>query len=301
MSIPMARDPDREFGFYRVLSIAGSDSGGGAGIQADLKTIGALGAYGMSAVTAVTCQNTLGVQNIYPLPARAVSEQIDAIMTDIGIDAIKIGMLHSQEMIRTVVDAIKKYSVDIKNIVLDPVMVSASGDSLIEEDTVDCLIQELFPIVDIVTPNLDEATLILKKPVKQIADLADAVQDLLHLVKDRQGAVLLKGGHLAGKEIVDLLAINHPSDEIASDLSQFQWKHDRIETRNIHGSGCTLSSAIAVYLAFGYDMKNAVEAAHSFVYSAIKEAQGLQLGSSGGNGPLNHFFAPKRTRSRPVI
>ena len=221
--------------YARILSIAGSDSGGGAGIQADLKTIAAMGCYGMTAITAITAQNTRGVRAIQALPPELLSTQIDAVAEDIGVDAVKIGMLHNADVVRVVAAAIRRHG--FKKVVLDPVMVATSGDRLIAEETVDVLVQELFPLVTVITPNLDEAGWLLGRTLDSAQVLEDAARDLQ---ARGAAAVLLKGGHLPGEELVDLL--------LEGDSIQ-RWQSTRIHSRNTHGTGCTLSSAIACGLA----------------------------------------------------
>ncbi len=263
--------------YPRVLSIAGSDSGGGAGIQADLKTFSALGCYGMTAITAVTAQNTLGVTAIHGVPVEVLKAQICAVMDDIGVDALKIGMLHSPELVRVVAWAIDEYR--IERVVLDPVMVATSGDRLIAEETIAVLVGELFHRVTLVTPNLDEAALLLGGAISSIAALDDAAARLLALGAH---AVLLKGGHLPGDEVVDVLAMRGEA------LQRLQ--SSRIASGNVHGTGCTLSSAIAAGLALGLSLPQAVAEARHFVLQAI--AAGAQVHTGGGHGPLNHGHAP---------
>ncbi len=267
--------------YARVLTIAGSDSGGGAGIQADLKTFAALGCYGMSAITALTAQNTVGVQSIHAVPAPFLKAQIQSVMDDIGVDALKIGMLHEPAIVDVVAWAIDHYHID--HVVLDPVMVATSGDRLIAQETVQVLVRELFPRVSVVTPNLDEAQLLLGCDIPDAQALDAAAQALLALGTP---AVLLKGGHLASDEVVDLLVqLNGPTRRLAS---------ARIPSRNVHGTGCTLSSAIAAHLALGHGLEEAVVLARSFILNAI--AQGAQVGTGQGHGPLNHGFAPEPLR-----
>ena len=266
--------------YPRVLSIAGSDSGGGAGIQADLKTFAALGCYGMTAITALTAQNTVGVRAIHSVPADFLKEQIAAVIEDIGVDAVKIGMLHAPEIVEVVAWAIDHYQ--LQRVVLDPVMVATSGDALIRQETIASLVSELFPRATLVTPNLDEAALLLGRPVREVADLEAACADLLGL-----GAkgVLLKGGHLGGDELTDLLAL--PGQPAG------QWLRlsgPRIATRNSHGTGCTLSSAIAAQLALGLELAEAVKAAHAYIRGAL--AAGANVRTGHGHGPLNHGHAP---------
>ena len=263
--------------YVRVLSIAGSDSGGGAGIQADLKTFSALGCYGMTAITAITAQNTLGVTGIHGVPPDMLRAQIDAVAQDIGVDSVKIGMLASPEVVRVVAQAIRTHR--LPHVVLDPVMVATSGDRLIARETVQVLVNELFPLAAVVTPNLDEAALLLGREIEGIDDLDDAARDLLALGAP---AVLLKGGHLKGERVVDLLATR-------SGLRQ-RLESARITTHNGHGTGCTLSSAIAAFLAQGLPLPQAVEKARAYILGAI--AAGADVHTGQGHGPLNHGYAP---------
>ena len=274
--------------YPRILSIAGSDSGGGAGIQADLKTCSVLGCYGMTAITAITAQNTQGVSGIHAIPPEMLRQQIDAVVTDIGVDAVKIGMLHDPEVVHIVAQAIRQYG--FKYIVLDPVMVATSGDALIANETIAVLVNELFPLVTVITPNLDEASLLLKRPIQQVNELAPAAQDLHHLGAP---AVLLKGGHLAeqheGAEVVDVLL--YPQ---GGTLHTQTYTSSRILSRNTHGTGCTLSTAIACYLALGEPLPEAVAKARTYIVQAI--AQGKNVHTGQGHGPLNHGFAPVAMR-----
>jgi hydroxymethylpyrimidine/phosphomethylpyrimidine kinase len=271
---PLDETPHR---YPRVLTIAGSDSGGGAGIQADLKTFAALGCYGMSAITALTAQNTLGVQAIHAVPPGFLRQQICSVLDDIGVDVVKIGMLHAPEVVEVVAWAIDHYR--IKRVVLDPVMVATSGDRLIAHETVDVLVRQLFPRVTLVTPNLDEAALLLGYHIGAVEDLEPAARALLALGAP---AALLKGGHLPAADVVDLLVQpGQPTLRLAS---------SRIASRNVHGTGCTLSSAIAANLALGHDLDTAVRRARSFILDAIAAGAGVHTGQ--GHGPLNHGHAP---------
>jgi hydroxymethylpyrimidine/phosphomethylpyrimidine kinase len=261
----------------RVLSIAGSDSGGGAGIQADLKTFSALGCYGMTAITAITAQNTLGVTGIHGVPPDMLRAQIDAVAQDIGVDAVKIGMLASPEVVRVVAQAIRTHR--LPHVVLEPVMVATSGYRLIASETVQVLVNELFPLAEVVTPNLDEAALLLGREIEGIDALEDAARDLLALGAP---AVLLKGGHLKGERVVDLLATR-------AGLRK-RLESARIATHNGHGTGCTLSSAIAAFLAQGLPLPQAVERARAYILGAI--AAGADVRTGQGHGPLNHGYAP---------
>ena len=270
--------------YTRVLSIAGSDSGGGAGIQADLKTFAALGCYGMTAITALTAQNTLGVSGIHGVPPEMLKAQLSAVLDDIGVDAVKIGMLHAPEIVRTVAWALRHYGV--KQVVLDPVMVATSGDRLIAPDTVQVLVDELFPLAAVVTPNLDDAALLLGRPIADASELDAAARGLLALGAK---AVLLKGGHLPGDEVADLL--------VSGDRPALRLASPRIASRNTHGTGCTLSSAIAAYLALGDPLEQAVAKARSYILQAI--AQGADVYTGAGHGPLNHGHAPIALHKRP--
>lgn len=266
--------------YIRVLSIAGSDSGGGAGIQADLKTFAALGCYGMTAITALTAQNTQGVRAIHAVPPEFLKAQLQAVIEDIGVDAVKIGMLHAPEIVGVVAWAIDAYR--LPHVVLDPVMVATSGDRLIAQETVQVLVRELFPRAEVVTPNLDEAALLLGRPLPDAASLQPAAADLLAL---GARAVLLKGGHLPGEEVVDLLALGGAPPSFAT------LRGARIDSRNTHGTGCTLSSAIACGLAMGQPLAQAVERARVYVRSAMAAGAGVRVGR--GHGPLNHGFDPQ--------
>ncbi len=272
-----AQTPSSNLRYVRVLTIAGSDSGGGAGIQADLKTFAALGCYGMTAITALTAQNTVGVQAIHAVPPEFLRAQLQSVLDDIGVDAVKIGMLHTPEVVRTVAWAIGHYG--LQRVVLDPVMVATSGDRLIADETVEVLVRELFPLASVVTPNLDEAALLIGRPIDGAHALEDAGRSLLAM---GACAALVKGGHLAGDEVVDLLVQpGQPSLRLAS---------QRIASRNVHGTGCTLSSAIAAHLAQGLALDAAVERARAYILGAIAAGAGVQTGQ--GHGPLNHGHAP---------
>jgi hydroxymethylpyrimidine kinase/phosphomethylpyrimidine kinase/thiamine-phosphate diphosphorylase len=261
----------------RVLSIAGSDSGGGAGIQADLKTIAALGCFGTTAITAVTAQNTLGVSGIHALPAEFLARQIDAVLGDIGADAIKIGMLHDAAVVSVVAQALGRHAV--RHVVLDPVMVATSGDVLMAPDTMGVLVETLLPRVSLVTPNLDELGLLCGQAITTEAQALDCAQQLL-----RRGAraVLVKGGHLPGDTVVDTL--------VDAQGVRLRLAAKRIATNNLHGTGCTLSSAIASFLARGYTLDEAVTRAHAYVRAALHASRQIHWGQ--GHGPLNHTHAP---------
>lgn len=269
--------------YPRVLTIAGSDSGGGAGIQADLKTFSALGCYGMTALTALTAQNTVGVQAIHAVPPAFLKAQLQSVLDDIGVDAIKIGMLHAPEIVEVVAWAIDQYQP--AHVVLDPVMVATSGDRLIAQETVSELVRQLFPRVSLITPNLDEAEWLLGHRIASAEELPAAARELQAL---GACAVLLKGGHLAGDEVVDWLQT--AAGEGARLASR------RIPSRNVHGTGCTLSSAIAAHLALGHDLVQSVQWAREYILGAISAGADFVMGR--GHGPLNHGYAPHATRAR---
>jgi hydroxymethylpyrimidine/phosphomethylpyrimidine kinase len=282
MNTPLPAPTSR---YPRALSIAGSDSGGGAGIQADLKTFAAFGCFGMTAITAITVQNTRGVRAIHSVPTDIVRGQIDAVIEDIGVDAVKIGMLHSPEIARMVAEAIERHG--LANVVFDPVMVATSGDRLIAEDTVSVLVAELFPKVALITPNLDEAALLLGRELSRIDQLDAAVTDLLAM---GARAVLLKGGHLKGDQVVDVFG--------SADGTRQRLESPRIASRNLHGTGCTLSSAIAAGLALGHSLPDAIDAARRFILTAIESGATVRTGH--GNGPLNHGVAPQPMKRLPL-
>jgi len=263
--------------YPRVLSIAGSDSGGGAGIQADLKTFAALGCFGMTAITALTAQNTCGVRAIHPVPPDMLRAQIDAVLEDIGADAVKVGMLHSPEIVRTVAQAIDRHH--LSRVVFDPVMVATSGAKLIDDPAIAVLVAELFPRATLITPNLDEAALLVGRPLVSAQDMAQAAAELL---ANGARAVLLKGGHLAGDVVMDLL--------LPAEGEPLWMQAPRIATANTHGTGCTLSSAIAAHLALGAPLIDAVQQARAFVRQALQAGASVKTGQ--GEGPLNHGFAP---------
>jgi len=262
--------------YKKALTIAGSDSSGGAGIQADLKTFAANGVYGMSAITAITAQNTEGVRDIHPIPIKILESQIAAVMDDIGADAVKIGMLHSSEVIQTVLDALKKYQME--NVVLDPVMVATSGDKLLRDEAIETLIKDLLPAASVITPNIPEAEIILEKKIKTEEDFQNAAREL-----SQTGAksVLLKSGHFKGGELSDIFYITSKDE-----LIEMPFK--RIETKNTHGTGCTLSSAVASWLALGYPLKEAIQKGMEYTHQAIFEGSAYQIGK--GHGPVHHFY-----------
>ncbi len=262
--------------YRRVLTIAGSDSGGGAGIQADLKTFSALGCYGMSVITALTAQNTLGVTDIHPVPAEFVRQQLEAVLSDIGVDAVKIGMLFSPELIKTIADTLAEFQV--KNIVLDPVMVATSGDKLLQDDAISAIIEHLIPMADILTPNLPEASVLVARELNSRESLEKAAEDL---ASSGCRNILIKGGHLTGQSSDDLLYM-------AAEKCFKELKGKRINTSNTHGTGCTLSSAIASFIARDYDTETATVHAKSYVQEAIKAGADYRIGA--GHGPVHHFY-----------
>jgi hydroxymethylpyrimidine/phosphomethylpyrimidine kinase len=262
--------------YFRALTIAGSDSGGGAGIQADLKTFSALGVFGMSAITALTAQNTRVVTGIFPAPPEFIGQQIDAVMEDIGTHAVKIGMLHSPEVISVVADKIKEWG--CPNVVVDPVMISKSGDKLLLDDAVTALKERLLPLATVITPNLPEASVLLDKAIETPEDMPGAARDLAGLGAQN---VLVKGGHLEGDQSFDLL-YQRESDQI------IELPGRRIQTANSHGTGCTLSSAIAAGLAKGRDLNTAVTEAKAYITEAL--TAGADITTGKGHGPVHHFY-----------
>lgn len=263
--------------YKRVLTIAGSDSGGGAGIQADIKSISACGCFAASAITAITVQNTLGVQAVEPVSIDIITAQISAVLEDIGADAIKIGMLHSSEVVMAVAQTLLRY--EIKNIVLDPVMVSTSGHRLIEEDAVAQLKTDLIPLSRIITPNIPEAEILIGSTLTCQDQLPEAAK---LLARRYHTSVLLKAGHLVEEELVDVL-YNIEDDSLTTLPSQ------RICSNNTHGTGCTLSSALAAFLAQGCTLTEATTRAKNYVYAAIRSGANYHIGH--GFGPVNHFYA----------
>lgn len=254
----------------RALTIAGSDSGGGAGIQADLKTFSALGVYGMSAIAALTSQNTLGVRGVVEVDPEFVSSQIHAVVTDIGVDAVKTGMLSSAAIITRVAADVKELG--LKNLVVDPVMVAKSGDRLLRQDAVESMITDLFPLALVVTPNLHEAEALTGARVENANDMREAARRILSF---GPGFVVVKGGHLPGT----------PMDLFYDGTEFTEFTNARYDTPHTHGTGCTFASAIAAGLARGLSAKEAVAAAKAYITAAIRE--GLPLG--GGHGPVHHF------------
>jgi hydroxymethylpyrimidine/phosphomethylpyrimidine kinase len=265
-----------------VLTIAGSDSGGGAGIQADLKTFAALGVYGTSAITAVTAQNTVGVTASLVLSADMVTAQIEAVAGDIQIHATKTGMLGTAAVVEAVAAAIE--DLDLPMVVIDPVMVAKSGDRLLDDDGVRTLCAELLPRGLVVTPNIPEAEVLAGRRIRTLDDARDAARKIHEISRS---AVLIKGGHGEGEEIVDLLLVDNRFVEL---------RMRRIQTRHTHGTGCTFASAIASYLALGHSLSEAAARAQSYVAGAIRH--GLAIGK--GHGPLDHFWQMHDTVPPPM-
>ena len=262
--------------YPRVLTIAGSDSGGGAGIQADIKSISANGCFAASAITAITAQNTLGVNAVEGLSIDIIEGQIDAVLSDIGADSIKIGMLHSAEVVQCVARMLRKYN--IKDVVLDPVMVSTSGHRLIEESAIEVLKAELMPMARVITPNIPEAEILLGEAINEQGDLPAAAR---RLAEQYGVSVLLKAGHLVNDELIDIF-YNHETEEVVELSAR------RIDTRNTHGTGCTLSSALAAQLAKGLSLTEAARAAKHYINQAIICGARQEIGH--GHGPVAHFY-----------
>lgn len=272
--------------YFRVLTIAGSDSGGGAGIQADIKAISAMGCYASSAITAVTVQNTLGVQAVHPIPLDILEGQIDAILSDIGADAIKIGMLHSTKVVNLVAEMIEKYG--IRNVVLDPVMVSTSGHKLIEDDAIESIKNRLIPLSRVITPNIPEAEILSGCKISSDQDFEQIAKKLSF---NKSVSVLLKAGHLDNDCLVDYF-YNIEDNKITLLPSK------RVKTRNTHGTGCTLSSAFASALARGEDLTLAAKSAKKYIEQAIVSGAEYEIGH--GHGSVNHGFNPLKMLTNEV-
>ena len=266
-----------------VLTIAGSDSSGGAGIQADIKTISALGSYAASVITSVTAQNTLGVQGIHPIPTDMVRQQIESVMDDLHPNAIKIGMVCNEEIALTIAECVRKYQP--KWVIYDPVMVSTSGHKLMTDETIDTIRQELIPLATLVTPNLHEAS-ILEAPNEtregKILIREDEIKKRADVLgKMYRRSILVKGGHSDGEEMCDAL---YDAEEDRCSL----FRAPKIESKNLHGTGCTLSSAIATFLSQDHPLKEAIALAKNYVTQAIDASKNMQIGK--GHGPLWHFY-----------
>ena len=262
-----------------VLSIAGSDSGGGAGLQADLKTVSSLGGFSATAVSAVTVQNTQGVKAVLPVPVETVCAQVEAVCEDFHPDAVKISMLPDAALAAPLAEILKRHA--CRHIVIDPVMVATSGHTLVEVPGVRSLVEHLFPLAEIVTPNLEEARVLA---AGEIGDEESCLQAAKKILQSGTEAVLIKGGHAQGEDVKDLLLSQHEPD------NPHWFRSPRIHTSNLHGTGCTLSAALAFFLASGYGLEEAVSAAKNYISQAIEAAKDMHLGE--GSGPVNHFFAP---------
>jgi hydroxymethylpyrimidine/phosphomethylpyrimidine kinase len=265
-----------------ALTIAGSDSGGGAGIQADLKTFHAFGVFGTSAITAVTVQNTRGVSGVHAVPVDVVRAQIASVADDLAPAACKTGMLATSPLVEAVAESIRAHA--LRNFVLDPVMVATSGDRLLDRDAERTIVDRLLPLAAVVTPNLDEASILTGREVRDPAAMRRAAEALVEM---GAGAALLKGGHLEGAELVDVLFDGREWRE---------WRRPRLETRSTHGTGCTLSAGIAAGLAHGRPLARAVGDALDYVHRAMAAAPGL----GGGHGPLNHMVPGRREEVSPM-
>lgn len=265
-----------------VLTIAGSDSCGGAGIQADLKTISSLGLFACSCISAVTAQNTLGVRDVFALKKSLIRNQIDAILEDLPVKAIKIGMLFDKDIIKEVSESLIRHKFQ-GSVVLDPVMIATSGVSLLQDDARQAMIDYLFPLVDIITPNLFEASYLAGcNGINNLTELKDVALFIKNNFKTKR--VLIKGGHFDSENCTDVL--------LDCDNSFSEYTIKKINSKNTHGTGCSLSSALACYLALGYDYKTSVQRAKEYVYSAIEHSKDIFSGK--GNGSLNHFFNPQK-------
>lgn len=262
--------------YNKVLSIAGSDSGGGAGIQADIKTISACGCFATTAITAITAQNTLGVSDIFAIPETILKNQIKAVLEDIGSDSIKIGMLHNSKTIIAVSEAIKGF--EIKNIVLDPVMVATSGNKLLEDEAINTLKEILIPMARVITPNIPEAEILLGKKITRQDELAKYARELS---MNGKVSVFLKAGHMSDDILIDIF-YNAEDDTI------LELESKRINSKNTHGTGCTLSSALASFLAKGESLNDAAIHAKKYINSAIIEGAQYKIGE--GHGAVKHFF-----------
>lgn len=276
----------KKYKYPSVLTIAGFDGSGGAGIQADIKTTSSLGCYSTSVLTALPVQNTQGVQKIYPIPLEAVSDQIKSILDDIVPDAIKIGMVHTPQLVETIVSTLAGYPKI--PIVFDPVMVATSGHRLIEEETIKALIEMLFPIADVITPNMDEAAILADMKVETLEDLYTAG---IRIKKLGCKTILLKGGHQETSTITSLFYDEQENFHSFETL--------KFNTNNTHGSGCTLSSAIAAYIAQGKTLHEAVSLGQQYIYKAIENGTDVHTGH--GNGPLNHFFNPQKLIKNEMV
>lgn len=261
-----------------VLTIAGSDCSGGAGIQADIKTISALGAYAASAITAITVQNTCGVTGIHPVPPSYVKGQIEAVMDDICPQAIKIGMINDTKIVEVIAEMLQKYQPQF--VVFDPVMVSTSGCKLMEDEAIEAITTRLIPLATLITPNLSEAEILAGQKIRTVEEMQRQAKEMLKL---GCRGVLVKGGHLEGGRMCDVL-------QTVGEEAPHLFAAPKVDSRNTHGTGCTLSSAIATYLALGETITDAVEKAKQYVYKGIEAGKDVCIGH--GHGPLNHFYSP---------
>lgn len=268
----------KRYRYHTVLSIAGSDSGGGAGIQADLKTVSALGCFGTTAITAITVQNTLGVQDVHSIPAAIVSGQIRAVMDDLQPAAVKIGMVPNQEVAEAIVEALREYAVPV---VFDPVLISSSGRKLVPDETIEVYRSKLLPHCTLITPNISEAIALTGTPIRGLDDMKVAAQQLVNMGCQ---AALITGGHLAGPHLHDVLVDHQGLEQVFT--SRF------IQSTNLHGTGCTLSSAVAALLAQGLSLVEAIREGIRYVQAAIEQGKDVQIGA--GTGPVNHFYNPQQ-------
>lgn len=266
----------KKINYACVLTIAGTDPSGGAGIQADIKTISATGGYAASVITSLVAQNTQGVQAIQEIPVSFVRQQIDSVFSDLNISAVKIGMLHNKNIIETVSTALEQFKP--KNIIIDPVMVAKSGCELLPSNIIHFIKERLFPLASLITPNLFEAEKILGEKIHNFAKMESAAEKI---GKAFNISVLLKGGHLNTTQSSDVLYSKE-------DSTHYWFREKRIHTKNTHGTGCTLSSAIASFLAQGYTLQSAVYSSKKYLTGAIDSGKKLQIGR--GHGPVNHFY-----------
>jgi len=262
--------------YHKVLTIAGSDSGGGAGIQADIKTFAALGCYGMSVITAITAQSTMGITAIHGVPQDVVQAQLEAVLSDMGADAVKIGMLYSSELVETIAGQLKKHH--IGNIVLDPVMAAHDGVELLNDQTLKAIKELLMPMAAVVTPNLPEASVLSGREINGLKDMKLTAREL---AKYGSRSILIKGGHSRKTDCTDILFIN--SEDRFVTLTG-----PRIATRNLHGTGCTLSSAIAAFLSKGHPLEDAVRSAREYLVGAVQAGADYHIGN--GDGPVHHCY-----------
>lgn len=261
---------------FKALTIAGSDSGGGAGIQADLKTFQELGVFGMTAITAITAQNTTGVQGVYPVSLEGIAKQIDAISTDLTPDAVKTGMLFNSDIIKVVSQKVKQYK--WSNLVIDPVMIAKGGSLLLQEEAIDALKEYLLPLATVITPNIPEAEVISGIKITNLSERKEAAKIIYDLGAKN---VMIKGGHGETKQMIDLLFDGNRF---------FQFESKRIATKNTHGTGCTFSAAITAELAKGKTIEDSIAVAKNYIQAAIEDD--LHIGA--GHGPTNHWAYNKR-------